>query len=126
MAWKKAKRRFSLIQSSNPLPKAGRNGVAKTAAKEYAWVNVRQIWAIGTASLATGEDARRGIHAMKAISSEESFDRIWAGICFPLAVCTSSWGNETDSPVAASTTSTNRTRHKQRMGIDLFVKHFIL
>ena len=26
-----------------------------TAAKEYAWVNARQIWAVGTASLATGK-----------------------------------------------------------------------
>jgi hypothetical protein len=26
-----------------------------TASKEYAWVNERQIWSIGTASLATGK-----------------------------------------------------------------------
>ena len=26
-----------------------------TAAKEYAWVNARQIWSVGTASLATGK-----------------------------------------------------------------------
>jgi hypothetical protein len=26
-----------------------------TASKEYAWVNERQIWAIGTVSLATGK-----------------------------------------------------------------------
>jgi uncharacterized protein DUF3237 len=26
-----------------------------TAAKEHAWVNARQIWAVGTASLATGK-----------------------------------------------------------------------
>jgi hypothetical protein len=26
-----------------------------TATKEYAWVNARQIWAVGTSSLATGK-----------------------------------------------------------------------
>jgi hypothetical protein len=30
-----------------------------TAAKEYAWVNARQIWSVGTASLATGKCTSR-------------------------------------------------------------------
>jgi hypothetical protein len=31
-----------------------------TASKEYAWVNERQIWGVGTASLATGEVLAEG------------------------------------------------------------------
>jgi hypothetical protein len=41
-----------------------------TAAKEYAWVNARQIWAVADREPGYWEDARRGIHAMKAISFE--------------------------------------------------------
>jgi hypothetical protein len=43
-----------------------------TASKDYAWVNERQIWGVGTASLATGKIPRRRLHAVKATSRRRS------------------------------------------------------
>jgi Protein of unknown function (DUF3237) len=54
--------RIALSGDGQAAPRAGEpvldifaNIRLSTASKDYAWVNVRQIWGVGTASLATGK-----------------------------------------------------------------------
>lgn len=42
-------------RNGEPILEIFANVRLSTAAKEYAWVNMRQIWGVGTASLATGK-----------------------------------------------------------------------
>jgi hypothetical protein len=42
-------------RSDGPMLDIFANIRLSTATKEYAWVNARQIWAVGTSSLATGK-----------------------------------------------------------------------
>jgi hypothetical protein len=45
----------AMMHSGQPVIDISANIRLTTASKEYAWVNARQIWSVGTADLATGK-----------------------------------------------------------------------
>ncbi len=44
-----------ILRASEPVLDLSENVSLLTASKDYAWINARQIWAVGTANLATGK-----------------------------------------------------------------------